>query len=116
MAHIEDHCGAPQVLAIVPVVRSNELDGTWPVCGDPIYLRQSRKAYWCGAPVGEIISDDTNADHFVGVCASDSTQINSVYATMGVCVKAVTVVVSGAFVRNNKTCIIVPGRGIRCLS
>lgn len=110
MAHIEDHCGAPQVIAIVPMVRPNELNGVWPACGDAVYLRHSRKAFWCGAPVGEI-SDNTA--QFVGVCAADHTQLQSVYATMGVSVKAVTVMVSGAFIKGNYINIIVPGQRLK---
>lgn len=108
---ITDHCGVTQIMAVVPMIRSSEQD-LWPSAGDPIYLQLTTSAYVSGAPVGKIQQASGSAV-FAGVCANTSTQLEETYDTMGVSVKAVTLIVCGAFTRDDGSCtVVIPTVGV----
>lgn len=102
----EFYTDAP-VIAVVPVLRASE-DTPWPAAYSKIHLSTSQKAFLSGAPVGCITKEGT----FVGVCAADQTQLNATHVTMGVTVKAMSIIVAGSFVVNNIVHVVIPGVGV----
>lgn len=103
----EFYTDAP-VIAVVPVLRASELD-KWPTAYSQIRLQTSQKAFLSGAPVGCL---QKSGGSFVGVCAADKTQLNIEHSTMGVTVKALSIIVAGSFVVNHNVYVVVPGKGL----
>ena len=103
----EFYTDAP-VIAVVPVLRASE-SHAWPTAYNQIRLQTSQKAFLSGAPVGCL---DDKIGSFVGVCAADETQLNITHSTMGVTVKALSVIVAGSFVLNHNVYVVVPGKGL----